>query len=138
MKKIQEKYVEKGYYLAEVSYRLEEQPDNQVDVVYVVNEHAKVQVKEVRFLGNAHVDRDELLDVMQTQEGGFLSFLTSAGTYREDAFQHDLQAHPGRLLRQGYINVKLGKPAGRAPPRQALPLRHHPGRGGRAVPGRQD
>ena len=29
---------------------------------------------------------------MQTQEGGYLSFLTSAGTYKEEAFQRDLQA----------------------------------------------
>ncbi len=41
-KKIQEKYVEKGYFLAEVTHRVEKAPDNQVDVVYVVNERAKV------------------------------------------------------------------------------------------------
>ena len=42
VRKIQEKYVEKGFYLAEVSYRLEDQPDNQVRVIFQVNEHAKV------------------------------------------------------------------------------------------------
>src|SRR6266568_536939 len=110
-KKIQEKYVEKGYYLAEVGFRIAEQPDNQVSVVFEVNEHAKVQVKEIHLLGNAHVDRDELLDVMQTKEGGFLSFLTSAGTYREDAFQRDLQAIQFVYGDKGYIYAKLAKPA---------------------------
>ena len=60
VKKIQEKYVEKGFYLAEVASRLEERPDNQVDVVFVVNEQAKVEVKEVRFIGNAHVPAGDL------------------------------------------------------------------------------
>jgi outer membrane protein insertion porin family len=45
VKKIQDKYVEKGFYLAEVTFRADPQPDNQVDVVFVVNEHVKVLVK---------------------------------------------------------------------------------------------
>ena len=41
MKKIKEKYAEKGYYLADVTYRIDERPDNQVDVVYVIDERAR-------------------------------------------------------------------------------------------------
>ena len=36
VKKIQDKYVEKGYYLAEVSHRIEPLPDNQVAIVFTV------------------------------------------------------------------------------------------------------
>jgi outer membrane protein insertion porin family len=111
VKKIQEKYVEKGYYLAEVSYRLEDQPDNQVTVVFEVNEHAKVQVKEIQILGNGHIPRDEIADVMQTKEGGYLSFLTSSGTYREEVFQRDLQAIQFVYGDQGYIYAKVAKPS---------------------------
>jgi outer membrane protein insertion porin family len=111
VKKIQEKYVEKGYYLAEVSSRLEERPDNQVDVVFVVNEQAKVQVKEVRFIGNAHVSPGDLAKVMQTREGGLLSFLSGAGTYREEALQRDVQAIQALYLDRGYVTVKVGNPA---------------------------
>ncbi len=111
VKKIQEKYVEKGFYLAEVTHRLEDKPDNQVDVVYVVNERAKVQVKEVRFIGNAHVSADDLVSVMQTRPGGYLSFLSSAGTYKEESLQHDLQALQATYLDRGYVTVKIGRPA---------------------------
>jgi outer membrane protein insertion porin family len=111
VKKIQEKYVEKGYFLAEVSHRVEDKPDNQVDVVYVVNERAKVQVKEVRFIGNAHVSEDDLLAVMQTRPGGFLSFLTTAGTYKEESLQRDVQALQATYLDRGYVTVKVGRPA---------------------------
>ncbi len=111
VKKMQEKYVEKGFYLAEVSYRLEDRPDNQVDVVYVVNERAKVEVKEVRFIGNAHVPADDLLAVMQTKPGGYLSFLSSSGTYKEESLQRDLQAVQATYLDRGYVTVKVGHPS---------------------------
>src|SRR2546430_758960 len=51
-KKIQDKYIEKGFFLAEVTNRLDVLPNNEVTVVFVINEHAKVTVKEVRFVGN--------------------------------------------------------------------------------------
>lgn len=111
VKKIAEKYAEKGYYLAEVTSRTEERPDNQVDVVFVVDEHAKVQVKEIRFLGNAHVPASDLEKVMQTREGGLLSFITGAGTYREEALERDVQAIQALYLDRGYVTVKVGTPA---------------------------
>ncbi|HSM92226.1 MAG TPA: outer membrane protein assembly factor BamA [Anaeromyxobacteraceae bacterium] len=110
VKKIQEKYVEKGFYLAEVRYELKEQPENQVAVVYVVDEKAKVQIKEIRFLGNEKVSRSDLLGAMLTKEGGLLSAVSSAGTYREDMFQRDLQALQLAYLDRGYVNAKVGKP----------------------------
>jgi outer membrane protein insertion porin family len=111
VKKIQEKYVEKGFYLAEVTSRLEERPDNQVDVVFVLREQAKVQVKEVRFIGNASLPADDLHRVMQTREGSFLSFLSDAGTYREEALQRDVQAIQALYLDRGYVTVKVGTPS---------------------------
>ena len=110
VKKIQEKYTEKGFYLAEVTFRIEDRPDNQVVVVLVVNERAKVQVRRIHFVGNDNMPKDEILPYMQTQEGNFLAFLSSAGTYKEDAFQRDLQAIQAVYLEKGYVSVKVGKP----------------------------
>jgi outer membrane protein insertion porin family len=111
VKKIQEKYVEKGFYLAEVRYEIRDSAENQVAVVYVVSEKAKVQIKEIRFLGNEKIPREDLLGAMLTKEGNFLSLISSGGTYREDMFQRDLQALQLVYLDRGYINVKVGKPS---------------------------
>ncbi len=111
VKKIQDKYVEKGYFLAEVSSRVEGAADGQVSVFFDVNERAKVQVSEIRFIGNTHVPRSELTAVMSTQEGSYLSFLTSAGNYREDVFQRDLQDINFVYGDKGYIYAKVEKPA---------------------------
>ena len=110
-KKMQEKYVEKGYFLAEVTSRTDPRPNNEVDVVFKINEHAKVTVKEVRFLGNRAIGTDELKAAMLTQEGNLFSFLTSSGTYREEAFQRDEIILQGMYFDLGYIYVKFSKPA---------------------------
>lgn len=111
-KKIQEKYVEKGYFLAEVKYELKPVGDEgtEVDLVFNINEHAKVMVKEILFLGAQKVNVDELKAVMATQEGGYLSFLTSQGTYREELFQRDLQVIQMAYFDRGFINVRVDKP----------------------------
>lgn len=111
-KKIQEKYVEKGYFLAEVTHRIDKVPGtSEVDVVFVIREHSKVLVKEISFLGNQHVPADELKAVMATKEGSFLSFLTGEGTYREELFQRDLAIIQAAYYDRGFINVKVEKPA---------------------------
>ena len=111
VKKISDKYVEKGYFLAEVTSRLDKVAGaNQVDVVFVVNEHAKVLVKEINLLGAERVPADELKAIMQTKEGGFLSFITGEGTYREELFQRDLTLLTAAYYDRGFINVKIEKP----------------------------
>src|SRR5207248_2926033 len=110
-RKIQEKYVEKGYFLVEVSPQIKPRPNNEVEVVFQINEHAKVTVKEVRFVGNKALSVEELKAAMLTQEGSPFSFLTSAGTYREEAFQRDEIVLQGLYFDIGHIYIKFGKPA---------------------------
>ncbi len=110
-KKMQEKYVEKGFFLAEVTPKIVPLPNNEVNVVFQINEHAKITVKEIRFVGNRAISDSELKDAMITQEGSLFSFLTGAGTYREEAFQRDEIVLQGLYFDIGYIYVKFGKPA---------------------------
>jgi outer membrane protein insertion porin family len=110
VEKVRDLYVEKGYYLAEVTSDIQRKDDQHVDVYIIVDEHAKVEVRQIRFLGNENVKSDELRSAMGTQEGGWLSFLTSSGTYREDAFDRDLLLITAFYYDRGYINVKIGKP----------------------------
>jgi outer membrane protein insertion porin family len=111
-KKIQDKYIEKGYFLSEITHRFEKVPNStDVDVVFVIQEHAKVLVKQIGFVGNAHVTADELKAVMGTKEGSFLSIVTGEGTYREELFQRDLAVIQSAYYDRGFINVKVDKPS---------------------------
>lgn len=111
VKKVSDKYVEKGYFLAEVTSQVRPvEGSPEVDVVIVIKENAKVQVKELNFLGVEKVPVAELKAVMATKEGGYLSFLTSEGTYREELFQRDLQVIQAAYYDRGFINVRVDKP----------------------------
>ncbi|HEY1088387.1 MAG TPA: outer membrane protein assembly factor BamA, partial [Archangium sp.] len=111
-KKIQEKYVEKGFFLAEVKSEVKPigTEGTEVELVFNINEHAKVMVKEIIFLGANKVKPEDLKAVMATQEGNYLSFLTSSGTYREEMFQRDLQIIQMAYFDRGFINVRVEKP----------------------------
>ncbi|WP_309897555.1 outer membrane protein assembly factor BamA [Archangium sp.] len=109
-KKIQEKYVDKGYFLAEVTHQIVPAEGGQIDVVFNIDENSKVMVKDIVFLGAEKVPASRLKEVMITKEGGYLSFLTSEGTYREEAFQRDLSVIQATYYDEGYINVRVDKP----------------------------
>lgn len=111
-KKIQDKYVEKGFFLAEVQHRLEPigAEGLEVDVVFVIQEHAKVRVKRIQFFGVQQIPEDELRSAMVTREGGFLSFLTGEGIFRDDGFQRDLQMIQAVYYDHGFINVRVESP----------------------------
>jgi outer membrane protein insertion porin family len=111
VKKIQEKYIEKGYFLAEVSHRLDAvEGGANVDVVFVIDEHAKVMVKEIVLIGAQKVTPETLKAVMITREGGYFSFLTGEGTYRAEAFERDLAVIQATYYDYGFINVRIDKP----------------------------
>ena len=107
---IRQHYVEQGFFLAEVSWRLEPKADNLVDIVFVIREQAKVKVQRVEFLGNEHVPADEIKKIMQTQEGSLLSFLTGKGTFQKEMFEEDQQRIAFFFNTKGYAEVRVDPP----------------------------
>src|SRR4051794_32467321 len=110
VEKIKDAYVEKGFYMAEVSYEIKRDSTATVDVWFHVRENSKVEVRRVNFVGNQAMSDDELRTVITTQEGNILSLLTSAGTYREDVFQRDLLLIQAHYWDRGYVQVKVANP----------------------------
>ncbi len=110
VEKIRELFLQRGFYMAEVEYELRRDSPGQVDVYFRVRENSKVEVRRVSFTGNKSVSDQELRDVMLTQPGDLFSALTSAGTYREDAFQRDIILIQSYYFDRGFINVKVAEP----------------------------
>jgi len=110
LQKIKDLYSEKGFYLAEVSSRVEPVGDREVEVIFDVIENAKVEVRKVRFVGNRNLSDALLKEGLITQEGSLISFMTGAGTYRKDAFQVDILRITSHYFDHGYINVKVDTP----------------------------
>lgn len=110
LEKIRDLYIEKGFYLAEVDYSIRKVSRSQVDIIFTVKEHAKVVIRSINFIGNKAISADEIRSVMGTQEGGYFSWITSSGTYQEDAFERDLLLITSLYYDKGFINVKLSRP----------------------------
>ncbi|TDP71827.1 outer membrane protein assembly factor BamA [Bradymonas sediminis] len=111
--KIRELYASKGYYLAEVDYKLshKEGREDLSIVTFEINEFAKVEVKKVTFLGNENLGDDELSAIMATREGSFLSFLSEMGTFKEKEFEADLQRITAFYYNHGFVEVSVNMPS---------------------------
>lgn len=107
---IRDHYVEQGFFLAEVDYRLDARPENLVDVVFVIREHSKVKVQSVSFLGNLNIPASDLKKFMQTQEGSLLSFLTGKGTFARELLEEDLRRLEFYYNTKGYAEVRFDPP----------------------------
>jgi len=110
VQKIKELYVGKGYYLVEVTSKIEVNKTGEVIITFVIDENAKVQVRQIKIVGNTAISTEVLKSGLQTREGDLLSFITESGTYRAEAFQVDMLRITAAYFDQGYINVKVDPP----------------------------
>ena len=111
-KAIEKKYEEKGYYLAKVSHQITpvEGKPGEVNLKFTVVENDRVRIRKIQFLGNKVFSTPDLKRVMATSEGHVFSWATNGGTYREGAFDRDIQVLAFFYGNEGYIEAKFGKP----------------------------
>lgn len=109
--KLEKLYEDKGYFLARISYKIEKgkEPDT-VKLVFDIRENDKVRVKRITFIGNNKMSSGKLKGAMLTQEGGFFSFLSGGGAYKQDAFDRDVQMLSYLYFNDGYVQVKIDRP----------------------------
>jgi len=112
LQKIRDKYAEEGYFLAQVDYELRsrDNDNNEVDVVFRIREGVETVVRSVRFVGNDHIDADDLQGVMETHETSFFSFLTSNDNYQQASFDDDLTRIQAYYYDEGYLGMTTGRP----------------------------
>jgi outer membrane protein insertion porin family len=108
--KIREQYLDKGYYLADVTFQVVHVDARNVDVIFEIVEGQKIEVRKVSFVGTRAVKAEELEKILRTQSAGYFSFLTSSGTYKDDVFQKDQLLIRAYYYDKGYINVSLSRP----------------------------
>lgn len=111
VEKIQKLYEDKGYFLARIEPQVVDvTPNETVKIVFKVSENDKVQVRKITFLGNKKLKDGYLKGRMMTQEGGFFSFLSSSGSYKQDAFDRDTQMLRFLYFNEGFVQVKIDRP----------------------------
>jgi len=109
VQKIRDLYAEKGYFLAEATFDVVTQRENEVVVNFKIVEHDAVTVHRVTFIGNDHVTDGELREIMFTGQGGFFSF-GSGGPFRQDAFERDVLMINATYYDRGFLSVSVAAP----------------------------
>lgn len=108
--KIKKMYGDEGYYLAEVQTQTKQSSPGDITVIVTVTEGAKILIKEIRFDGNKAFSGRKLKGIMETKEKWFMSWLTGAGTYKEEVLKNDALLLSDQYLNNGYVNIKIGEP----------------------------
>ncbi|MCB0349929.1 MAG: outer membrane protein assembly factor BamA [Bdellovibrionales bacterium] len=109
--KLEKLYEEKGYFLARVKANVVPGKDNTSTLNFGITENEKVKVAKIRFLGNTQMPSTKLKSVMQTQEGGYFSFMSGSGAYKQDVFDRDIQLlYYLVYYNEGYIQAKIDRP----------------------------
>ena len=110
VKKVKKLYSDQGYYLADVNATTDKRPDGDFKVTLKISEGVKVLIKTIRFDGNKTYSSRKLKGVMETGEKWFLSWITDAGTYKEEVLKNDVALIADFYYNNGYVNVKVGEP----------------------------
>ena len=111
VKKIKKNYEDKGYFLAQVQFELIKMNEvGDVNLKFRIVENDKVVVKRIQFSGNKNLTDHFLKSRIMTKEGGFFSFLSGSGSYKQDVFERDLEIIGYLYRNEGYVQAKLRRP----------------------------
>ena len=92
----------------DIKDKIEELPNNEVSLIYEIEEGEKVYVTKIQFVGNTEFDDDDLKDIMETSEKGFLSWITKSGLLDEKKLEFDIHKITSFYHNQGVHKSKGG------------------------------
>ncbi len=107
---IRDKYVEKGFYLAEVEPVVEDAGDDMVRLTFKITENRKVLVQRIDITGNEELPDRKIRRYMKTRQAGILPWLTSSGTFDEATLDEDVQIVRSVYLENGYVDATVDAP----------------------------
>ena len=111
LQKITELYRKKGYYLADVTYEVQERSGGASAVLLLrVNEGNKLYIKEVSIEGLEQEDPDDLAGKLSLKTRGLLSWITGSGVLKEEELERDSQLLQATLVNKGYIDARVAAP----------------------------
>ena len=110
MKKVKKLYADDGYYLAEVAADTVKRSETEVNVVFKIKEGQKVLIRSINFEGNRAFSDRKIKKAMETSEKWMFSWLTGAGTYKEEVLKNDSALITELYMNNGYAMVKVGEP----------------------------
>ncbi|MBI5787234.1 MAG: outer membrane protein assembly factor BamA [Candidatus Schekmanbacteria bacterium] len=107
---IKKRYAEDGFYLAQVTVKIEEITTHTSKIVFQIEEGEEITIAEIKFEGNQGFGDDELKKILKTSEHGFMSWLTSSGYLKQEELDADMERLLAFYYDNGYIQAKITDP----------------------------
>jgi len=108
-RKIEEAYQSSGYPDVDVNYRSQEsEQQGYADLVFVIEEGVRNEVRKIRFEGNQAFSDIDLRREMGTKQKNIWSFFTKAGKLDNDRFEEDLDKIVDFYRSNGYLRARVG------------------------------
>jgi outer membrane protein insertion porin family len=108
---IKEVYDAGGFRSAQVSYTVTDVSANKKKVLYLIDEGAKVKIKEINFVGNEVFGRSKLRGVLKkTKQKSLRYYFGDKIVYTQEAWDEDRDNLRKFYGDRGYIDVKIGEP----------------------------
>jgi len=108
--KLKKQYQDEGYYLVAIEPVVEQRSPTEYQVTFKITEGKKILISSIHFEGATAFSARKLRGVMETKQEWFMSWLTNAGTYKEEVLKNDALLIADHYMNNGYINVKVGEP----------------------------
>lgn len=104
-------YQQRGFYDAHIRYNVVPATNNQVDLVFEVDEGERYRIASIKFNGLNEVDPDDLKEVMETRERvWWKSWITGTGRLNDELLKIDTQRVKQYLFDNGYVQATVSSP----------------------------
>ncbi|NPU85472.1 MAG: outer membrane protein assembly factor BamA [Syntrophaceae bacterium] len=108
--KLKNLYEGKGYYNAEITYKVEKAGEKDTRIVVDIQENKKIYVERISFEGNRTFTAKELRKQMKTTEWDFLHVFTDSGLLKKDELRQDVARLSAYYLNNGFIQAQVADP----------------------------
>ncbi|MCU0795902.1 MAG: outer membrane protein assembly factor BamA [Akkermansiaceae bacterium] len=108
---IEQHYMDSGYPDVNITHRIQPSPSgNGSELIFVIDEGAKNEIRDIRFEGNTVFDDRTLRRQMKVKEKGLFAFITKSGRFEVEQLDEDVEAVLDYYRTKGYLRASSSGP----------------------------
>ena len=107
---IRKLYIEEGYSRVRVLYRLEDDGQDNLRLIFQVMENDKVYLTKIKIQGSKFFFPLDIERIMQSAEIDCFSWITNSGRLSKEKIDVDLMIITRSYLENGFIDIQIAKP----------------------------
>jgi outer membrane protein insertion porin family len=110
-KTIEDLLLEKGLTSGKVKVKIDKKGNNELEVLFDINEGPKVKVGKVEFEGNTKLLKSELRGAMKdNKQHGIISWISGKDVFKQSKISEDITSIKEKYREHGYMEATVGEP----------------------------